>query len=101
MKAFRCKGCGRLEHALSAGECATPAACSVCCAGVTFDTKGNRTLNPDNWEVLADASHDRLAELGLSDGEVERHVPPVSSARGQPQNLERSSTENVGAKDKA
>jgi hypothetical protein len=74
----------------------------VCCAGVTFDAKGGKTLNHDNWEVLADASPTRLTELGLSAGEVEKHVPAVSFARrGQPQNLERSATENMAAKDKA
>ena len=77
--AFRCRACGHLEPAEHAGDCAVPHACCVCAAGVSFDAKGGRTFQPENWEVLADATPERLAEIGLAS--VVRHeaggVPPA------------------------
>lgn len=74
IKAFRCKTCGFLEVSDHAAENATPHACRVCGEGVAYHPKtGKRTVDADNWEVLADASPERLAELGLTPGQVERH----------------------------
>lgn len=70
--AFRCRACGHLEAAASAGEHAVPAACSACGEGVKFSARGIKSGNPDNWEVLADAPPARLKELGL--GQVARHA---------------------------
>lgn len=64
MHAFRCKTCGHLVTSAFAGEARVPTVCPVCKVGV-------RT----NWEVLADTAPERLAELGLSPTEVERHTP--------------------------
>lgn len=50
--AFRCLRCSHLEGAEAAGESSVPNCCSCCGAGVTFDTRGNKTVVPDTWEVL-------------------------------------------------
>lgn len=71
--AFRCKNCGRLHTSDDAAESAHPHACCVCDAGVRFDTRGKKTPDPSNWEVLADATPKRLSELGLTTEDVERH----------------------------
>lgn len=34
-----------------------------------------KVFNPDNWEVLSDATPERLAELGLTQDQVEPHLP--------------------------
>lgn len=62
--AFRCKSCGRLHAPGDAGEGNLPFRCRVC------DKRGS-----ENWEALADASPDRLAELGLSPSDVCPHAP--------------------------
>src|SRR6185437_12396832 len=49
--------------------------CPVCGGGVTFSPQGVKTIHPESWEVLADATPERLAELGLTPAEVERHEP--------------------------
>lgn len=79
---FRCRACGHLDAADHAGECAHPHACRVCGAGVSFDPKtGAKKIDPENWEILADATPERLEELGVA--EVARHEgkPPVASGR--------------------
>lgn len=44
-----------------------------------------KTFVAANWEVLADASADRLNELGLETANVERHVPFTTTwADGEP-----------------
>ena len=103
--AFRCRNCGRLHEAEHAGELPHPTACRVCGKGVVFvheelsdqllqalqDGKieeaqrlareiracnpASKRLVPENWEVLAEAHSDRLAELGLTHEQVERHIP--------------------------
>jgi hypothetical protein len=98
--AFRCKSCGRLETSDHAAEGETPHACSVCGAGVVFwhaelaakltepgadipalaaeiakCDPATKRLDPGNWEVLADAAPERLAELGLAPEQVEAHEP--------------------------
>ena len=60
--AFRCKQCGRLHAGADAGELSFPTRCRVC------DAQGK-------WEVLADATPERLAELGLSSADVAKHTP--------------------------
>jgi hypothetical protein len=78
--AFRCRKCSHLEAAGHAGEEILPHACSVCGSGVTFNPAGIKKLQADNWEVLAEATPERLAELGLTLEGVEKHVP---LARGE------------------
>jgi hypothetical protein len=36
---------------------------------------GSPTLDPSNWEVLADCNSKRLKELGLSSNNIEKHTP--------------------------
>jgi hypothetical protein len=98
--AFRCKNCGRLETSDHAAEGEFPHACRACGAGVVFRhaelaakltepgadvpalaaeiakcDPATKRLVPDNWEVLADATPDRMAELGLTPGQVTAHEP--------------------------
>jgi hypothetical protein len=98
--AFRCKSCGRLETSDHAAEGEVPHACRVCGAGVVFRhaelaamltqegadipalaadiarcDPATKRLVPDNWEVLADAPPERLAELGLAPEQVASHEP--------------------------
>jgi predicted nucleic acid-binding Zn-ribbon protein len=73
MHAFRCKNCGHLHPAEHAGESDLPHGCVVCGAGVMFSPRGVKSLDADNWEVLADATPERLEELGLAPEEVARH----------------------------
>ena len=77
MHAFRCRSCGRLESADHAGQNHKPAACRGCGAGVTFNSSGGKTFDKDNWEVLAEATQQRLEELGITEGQVVRHEPSV------------------------
>lgn len=91
MVAFRCRNCGHFETAAQAGDNPVPAACSICDKGVWYHWDGSSlahwVADPANWEVLADASPERLAELGLTD--VERHTvtewPPLPF-KGHPDN---------------
>lgn len=85
---FRCKTCGHLHDATHAGVRKTPAACACCGAGVSYDARGNRTFAPEVWEVLADATPERLAELGLTPDDVVRHQP--CHERDAAQNLARA-----------
>ena len=112
--AFRCKKCGHLHEGCVAGEQSLPISCSVCHAGVTIGgtlkslaakmaTPGlsdaerqsiaveiskinamEHTFQPDVWEVLADATPARLAELQLTPDQVERYTPApaVPATRG-------------------
>lgn len=74
--AFRCNACGRLHTSGDAAEAAHPHACRVCGGGVSFDPRsGARTVDDGNWEVLADASDERLADLGVSRDDVGAHEP--------------------------
>lgn len=112
---FRCKNCGRLHEAGHAGEDVHPHACRVCGKGVVFvheeladelakaidagntgealrltrDIKAcnpaSKRLVPENWEVLADATPDRLAELGLTPEQVEKHQPWPKGINRDPQ----------------
>ena len=87
MFAFRCKSCGRLHTAECAGVNLLPIACEVCGYGVMYDLRGNRTNKPDNWELLADATPERLAELGISADQVAKSEP--CKLRDARRNLER------------
>lgn len=78
MHAYRCHACGHLDSASNAGECLHPHACRCCGAGVSYDPKtGVKVFNPENWEVLSNATPERLAELGIT--ETEAHAPVVAS----------------------
>jgi hypothetical protein len=82
MHAFRCNSCGHLESAGQAGEHIHPHACSCCGAGVSYNPKtGTKIFDATNWEVLCEATPERLAELGL-DGEVERHEVTTVGVNG-------------------
>lgn len=71
---FICKTCGRPHSSADAGEAETPNKCCVCGAGVLFDSAGSKTHQRANWEVLATATPERLAELGLTAADVVAHV---------------------------
>jgi hypothetical protein len=74
-KAFRCKTCGHLVGCECAGENHAPHACPVCGSGVKFCPRtGVKSAVWDNWEVLHSATDERLAELGLTRAEVEKHT---------------------------
>lgn len=105
--AFRCKNCGHIEGPEHAGENDLPHACSVCDAGVIHDPKFTalanelgqaecsaerriqiakqmkalgddpKNLDPSNWEVLSDCTHERLHELGIEHDCVCKHEPKV------------------------
>lgn len=102
MFAFRCKNCGYLHPADHAGESDLPHGCVVCGAGVVFSPRGVKSLDADNWEVLADAALERLAELGLAPEQVVRHEGKApSSAKEGPggQHVERFASEDVAGQD--
>ena len=73
--AFRCRNCGHLVGPEAAGERLTPTVCPACNRGATFAANGQKTFQPENWEVLADATPARLAELGLTIEGVAIHTP--------------------------
>lgn len=98
MKAFRCRNCGHLVHGEHAGDQAVPYACPVCSGGVKWDNKGNKTFCPENWEVLADATPERLKELGLCAEEVHRHTPKKTAISNI--HNERSAVDSVITKDR-
>jgi len=77
---FRCQTCGHLVGSEHAGECVVPRACPVCRAGVRFHPDGQKTYQPDNWEVLAAATPERLAALGLAATDVAAHTPVAKEA---------------------
>lgn len=59
--AFKCKHCGALEPLSAAGENDLPSACHICRHGVKFAMNSDGTgftvtLDPDNWEVIGNAS---------------------------------------------
>lgn len=107
MYAFRCKNCGHLHSSEAACEADHPHACCVCGAGVTFGVghedfataivdpnltqeqrvemckkltsqATTKTVQADNWEVLHDATDERLTELELTRDQVCQHVPKPS-----------------------
>lgn len=131
--AFRCKTCGRLEHAEHAGENLLPHACSVCGSGVkhapaveaiaeelgkpdlTAERRlqlaaelssiakagpGAKTYDSDNWEVLADATPERLTELGIPHNKVTKHKPEVITVPNG-RYIVRTVEETMGVKDKS
>src|ERR1019366_1577344 len=63
---------------------------------------GPKTFQPENWEVLADATPERLKELNLEPAEVERHVPAPSTESGRPaQHTSVTAADGTGTKDTA
>lgn len=82
--AFRCKTCGRKEVSDNAAEAQHPHCCCVCGAGVGWTPKGVKLYHPENWEVLADCTPERLAELELTPEQVERHEPWPRHATSRP-----------------
>lgn len=101
MHAFRCKTCGCIHPAEHAGECDCPHACSVCGAGVSFNAKGVKSLQPDNWEILADATAERLAELGLEASQVARHTGKAFKENPGAQHVYRTASDGIGSQDTA
>ena len=101
MFAFRCRTCGLIETSANAGERTHPAACPVCGAGVSFDPRtGIKEYDTANWQPLADASDDELAAWGLTRDQVIAHVPATPAEPDhQPQAIDRSATETLGAED--
>lgn len=97
MFAFRCKTCGHFESAGQAGECLVPHACSVCSNGVIFTPQGIKIHKADNWEILADATPERLKELGLE--EVERHKPFAKGEIRAPRLINIITEDNLKTKD--
>jgi hypothetical protein len=61
-----------------------------------------KRLDPDNWEVLAECPHERLAELGLEPHHVEKHAPwPRGHQPSRPpQDLVRQAGESAETEDK-
>lgn len=99
--AFRCKSCGYLEGCDHASEHAHPAACRVCGDGVRFcPRRGTKSLAPENWEKLWEASDERLAQIGLSRDDVEKHEAWPLAAPGEvsraPMRIDVSAGETVG-----
>lgn len=101
--AFRCRNCNALEEASHAGESARPHACRFCGAGVSWaivEGQPVKTLDPDNWIVLADLSDHELAPIlkfhGITAEQVERHEagPPADPGR-EPQLLSVHATEGT------
>ena len=130
MYAFRCKHCGHLHTSNDAAEAPHPHACKVCGAGVTFgnqhsvlareiidpkltqkqrtemvkkfsQTATNKTVQPDNWEVLADATDERLKELGLTKADVEKHTPWKAGTTREPRSTFAVGVEGPQVKDEA
>jgi hypothetical protein len=118
--AFRCKNCGRIEHAEHAGENDVPHACTVCGKGVTFTADADlaeqarkdkkqviepmpgyfKIIDTENWEVLADAKPDRLKQLGIEPKHVVKHNGKKFKASTDNKMVEAHAEEKVGAKDK-
>lgn len=127
--AFRCKHCGFLEHSANAGESSHAHACRVCGKGVQFAAGieeikkllpevmaklkpeeiaartitlpyGIKFLVPENWEVLADCSPDRLAELGLEADHCEKHTPCAKGETREPRHIHVTAQDGLGAKDR-
>jgi hypothetical protein len=63
---------------------------------------GVKFLLRENWEVLADATPERLAELGLTPEQVERHQPWVAGHHGREAAVHsRETSEGVGTSEQA
>jgi hypothetical protein len=101
--AFRCKNCGFLESPGNAGESDVPHACRACGHGVRFDPiTGVKSLDVENWEVLAEASASRLDELGIEKSDVVKHKPtPAEDPDRQPKVYERSVVDTLTLEDHA
>ena len=98
--AFRCKNCGHLHSGEYAGDNAIPHACVACGAGVKFNNKGAKELDPGNWEVLANATQSRLKELGLTTKDIEKYVPKsVAPNPNPPKQASASIGDGPGTKD--
>jgi len=96
--AFKCMNCGHLETSGNAGERDYPAACTTCGAGVSFDpaTGIKEYADDKNWIVLAD-----LPAAETEGIKVEKHKPaPAAEVTREPQNIERSTEDGLGAEDK-
>lgn len=105
--AFKCRNCGTLEPPGTAGELDRPAKCHVCGKGAHFDPEsGVRTLDPDNWIILADLDADGTAEVVALHGldptmhVIVAHTPatPVPLGR-EPQAISVEATDGVGTED--
>lgn len=114
---FRCNNCGRLETSENAGERDFPAACRSCGAGVSFHpTTGIKQYHEDNWTVLADLSPEELEAIRVvkkeksgesyaywdeKDVKIVKHkaAPNTVPEGREPQMIERTAEEHLGAED--
>lgn len=106
--AFKCRWCGNLEDAGNAGSLDRPAACRICGHGVAFDpVTGIKSLDPDNWIVLADLKGDELQDVlsfhGIKPRHIERHTPTGDTAPEgrEPRHVRRDAVEGAAAIDNA
>ena len=105
--AFKCRNCGHLEDPGNAGERTVPAACRNCGAGVHFDPKtGLKAYDEDNWIVLADLPATELTPIlrfhGITRDDIVAHEPePSPQATREPEAIERTAEETLGAEDHA
>ena len=59
-----------------------PHSCAVCGHGVSFHPiTGIRTINRDNWDILAELRPAELGKFGLTKADVVVHVPWPSTIR--------------------
>lgn len=98
--AFRCRHCGHLETSIQAAESLHPNACAVCGHGVCFHpTTGVRTINKENWDILAELRPAELGKFGLKPSDVEVHIQWKSTKRGESKNISVTSADSFGNKD--
>jgi hypothetical protein len=81
--AFRCRSCGHLEGADSAGEGLVPTACSVCDAGVDHDPEGRKMM-----QELADPKTDPARRQELLRSLTNRRPVSPADKRLVPENWE-------------
>lgn len=96
--AFRCNSCGRLHTCDDAAEAPHPHSCRLCGNGVTFNKRGIKVLDLDNWEVLSIATPERLVELGITADDVEQHevwAKGASKDTAAPTKGKKRTTKNV------
>lgn len=104
--AFKCRFCGNLEDAGNAGSLDRPAACRICGHGVAFDpVTGIKSLDPDNWIVLADLKGDELQDVlsfhGIKPRHIERHTPSSDTAPAgrEPRHVRRDAVDDMTGAD--
>jgi len=96
--AFRCKTCGHFETSGNAGEREFPAACTTCGSGVSFDpaTGIKQYADAENWEVLNDLTATQKKSIDVP---IVAHTPTEPTADREPQNIDRTTEDSLGAED--